>query len=69
MNAGGLSEETYRAVMIEAGNFNHDLTLQFGLLQGECKGEEKFIAKYLNLIEEMKLYNEMNLDDMFLKIH
>ncbi|HBK71193.1 MAG TPA: hypothetical protein DDZ39_05980 [Flavobacteriaceae bacterium] len=65
MDTGDLSEETYRAIMIESENFNHDLTLQFGLLSGECKDEEEFIAKSLNLIEEMKEYDEIDLDDMF----
>ena len=32
MDTGDLSEEAYRAIMIEAEIFNHDLTLQFGLL-------------------------------------
>jgi len=65
MDTGDLSEETYRAVMIEAENFNHDLTLQFGLLSGECKDEEEFIAKSLEIIEEMKTFDEIDLDDMF----
>jgi hypothetical protein len=38
MDTGDLSEETYRAIMIETEVFNHDLTLQFGLLSGYCKG-------------------------------
>lgn len=65
MDTGDLSEETYRAIMIEAEMFNHDLTLQFGLLSGECKNEEDFIEKSLELIEEMKNYDEIDLDDMF----
>ena len=65
MDTGDLSEETYRAIMIEAERFNHDLTLQFGLLSGECKDEEDFIVKSIQLIEEMKNYDEINLDDMF----
>ncbi len=65
MDTGDLSEETYRAIMIEAEMFNHDLTLQFGLLSGECKNEEEFIHKSLELIEEMKKYDEIDLDDMF----
>jgi len=65
MDTGDLSEETYRAIMIEAEEFNHDLTLQFGLLSGECENEEIFIKKSLKLIEEMKKYDEIDLDDMF----
>ncbi|MCF6347991.1 MAG: hypothetical protein L3J20_06800 [Flavobacteriaceae bacterium] len=51
--------------MIEAEIFNHDLTLQFGLLSGKCKDEDNFIKKSLELIEEMKKHNEIDLDDMF----
>ena len=43
MDTGDLSEETYQAIMIEAEIFNHDLTLQFGLLSGDCIDEEVFI--------------------------
>ncbi len=32
MDTDDLSEKTYRAIMVEAERFNHDLTLQFGLL-------------------------------------
>lgn len=37
MDTGDLSEEEYLAIMIEAKRFNHDLTLQFGLLSCDCK--------------------------------
>ncbi len=66
MDTGDLSEETYRAIMIEAEKFNHDLTLQFGLFSGECKYENDFIEKSIQLIEEMKNYDKIGLDDMFL---
>jgi len=65
MDTGDLSEETYKAIMIEAEMFNHDLTLQFGLLSGECKDENDFIEKSILLIKEMKSYDEIDLDDMF----
>jgi hypothetical protein len=65
MDTGDLSEETYRAIMIEAERFNHDLTLQFGLLSGECENEEVFIQKSHELIEEMRKYDEIDLDGMF----
>ena len=32
-----LSNKTYKAIMLEAENFNHDLTLQFGLLSMNAK--------------------------------
>lgn len=65
MDTGDLSEETYRAIMLEAESFNHDLTLQFGLLSSECENEEIFIQKSIQLISEMKRYDDIDLDDMF----
>lgn len=40
-----LSDKAYKAIMIEAEKFNHDLTLKFGLLSYDCKDENDFIAK------------------------
>ena len=65
MDTGDLSEETYRAIMIEAEMFNHDLTLQFGLLSSNCKDENDFIEKSIQLIKKMKKYDDINLDNMF----
>ncbi len=65
MDTGDLSEEAYRAIMIEAEIFNHDLTLQFGLLSGNCKDENDFIEKSIRLINKMQKYDEIDLDDLF----
>jgi len=65
MDTGDLSEETYLAIMIEAERFNHYLTLQFGLLSYHCKDEDDFIKKSILLIDDMKNYDEINLDEMF----
>ncbi len=65
MDTGDLSEETYRTIMIEAEMFNHDLTLQFGLLSSDCKDENDFIEKSIQLISEMKKYDDIDLDNMF----
>jgi len=65
MDTGDLSEETHRAIMIEAEMFNHDLTLQFGLLSSNCKDENNFIEKSIQLISEMKNYDDIDLDDIF----
>jgi len=65
MDTGDLSEETHRAIMVEAETFNHDLTLRFGLLSGYCKDEDDFIEKSILLIHDMKSYDEIDLDDMF----
>lgn len=65
MDTDDLSEEAYRAIMIEAEMFNHDLTLQFGVLSGTCKDENDFVEKSIRLIKEMKKYDEIDLDDVF----
>ncbi len=65
MDTDDLSQETYRAIMIEAEMFNHDLTLQFGSLSGECKDEDDFIEQSIQFIKEMKSYDEADLDDIF----
>ena len=65
MDTGDLSEEAHRAIMIEAEMFNHDLTLQFGLLSSNCKDENNFIEKSIQLISEMKNYDDIDLDDIF----
>lgn len=65
MGTDELSNETYNAIIIEAEKFNHDLTLQFGVLAGYCKDEEDYIKKSIQLIEEMQSYDKFDLDDLF----
>jgi hypothetical protein len=65
MDTGDLSEETYTAIMIEAEKFNHDLTLQFGLLSSNCSDENDFIKQSEELINSMKKYDEYDLDNIF----
>ena len=65
MDTDELSEEAYHAIMIEAEMFNHDLTLQFGLLSGDCADENDFIEKSILLITAMRNYDEIDLDDLF----
>ena len=65
MDTDDLSKETRRAILFEAERFNHDLTLQFGVLSRGCKDEEDYIEKSIQLIEEMKNYDEIDLYDMF----
>jgi len=65
MDTDDLSDKTYKAIMAEAERFNHDLTLQFGLLSYECKDEAEFIKKSKDLIDEMKEYDDEELEDIF----
>lgn len=65
MDTDDLSDKTYKAIIVEAEKFNHNLTLQFGLLSYQCKDEKDFIAKSEKLINEMLKYNKNEMDDMF----
>ena len=65
MDTDDLSRETYRAIIIEADKFNHDLTLQFGLLSGECLDEQEFIDKSEQLIKELKTADSEDLEFIF----
>ncbi len=65
MDTGDLSEEAYMAIMVESEKFNHDLTLQFGLLSYCCYDENYFVENSIILIHEMKQYDEIDLETMF----
>lgn len=51
--------------MIEAERFNHDLTLQFGLLSYECRDETDFIKKSIELVNAMVKCDAEDLDEIF----
>ena len=65
MDTGDLSRETYSAILIESEKFNHDLTLQFGLLSYECDEEKDFIEKSIQLIKKIKIADFEYLEDIF----
>lgn len=65
MDTGDLSQQSYRAIMIEAERFHHDLTIQFGVLSGDCKNEGDFIQKSEALVKKMLKYNEYQMDWIF----
>lgn len=65
VDTGDLTDNTYQAIMIEAERFNHDLTLQFGLLSYHCEDEKDFIAKSRLLVNEKLKYDEADFDDLF----
>lgn len=62
MDTDDLSMPTYNGILIEAEKFNHDLTLQFGVLASNCKDDDD----YLNQAEEM--INEWLKEDDFEEI-
>jgi len=45
MDTDDLSNETYKAVIITAEKFNHDLTLQFGCLAMECADDNEYLLE------------------------
>jgi hypothetical protein len=60
MDTDDLSIPTYNGIIIEAERFNHDLTLQFGVLASYCKDDDD----YLNHAEEM-IKNWLDTEEMF----
>lgn len=58
MDTDDLSIPTYNGIIIEAERFNHDLTLQFGVLASNCKDDDD----YLNQAETM-IKNWLKVDD------
>ena len=52
MDTDELSEETYFGIFSEAELFDHNLTLQFGLLSYQCNSEAEYLKGALELIEE-----------------
>jgi hypothetical protein len=65
MDTDDLSTEAYKGIIIESGNFNHDLTLQFGLLSNDCKNEQEFINKSIQLIIFLRNATFADLTDIF----
>jgi hypothetical protein len=65
MDTDDLSQEAYKAVILEAERFHHDLTLQFGLLSYECSDENEFLEKSAELILELRQFKEEDLPDVF----
>ncbi|MEN6488102.1 MAG: hypothetical protein ABFD66_04350 [Smithella sp.] len=65
MDTDDLSREAYRATLIEAERFSHDLTLQFGLLSGDCKDEQEFIDKSAELIHTLRIADLEDLEAVF----
>jgi uncharacterized protein YyaL (SSP411 family) len=65
MDIDELSEEAYSGIILEAESFDHNLTLQFGLLSYECDSEEEYLKGALELMEEIKKLSRHELEDIF----
>jgi hypothetical protein len=65
MDTDDLSRETYKAVIAESEKFNHNLTLQFGLLSEDCEDEREFITQSEQLINDLKNAGREDMEDIF----
>ena len=65
MDTDELSEETYKAVLITSEKFNHNLTLQFGLLAGDCSDDNDYLEKANQLIVAWKSDLVNSINDIF----
>ena len=65
MDTDELSTETYKGVIIEAGKFNHDLELQFGLIASSCRNEKEYLAEAKKLIKEIQKARKWELENIF----
>jgi hypothetical protein len=65
MDTDDLSTETYKGVLLEAEKFNHDLTLRFALIAGDCENETKYLNRAKKLIIILQEANKSDLSDIF----
>lgn len=65
MDTDELSTETYKGILIEAEKFNHDLTLQFGVMASSCKNEKDYLLNAKKLIKEIRGLDRDGLSDIF----
>ena len=65
MDTDDLSNELYKAVFSEADSFNHDLSIQFGLVADECDSEKEYETAALTLIRALRKTEPANVDDIF----
>jgi hypothetical protein len=52
MDTNDLSRETHIAVIETAERFHHDLTLQFGVLAGDCESDNEYLDEAEAMINE-----------------
>jgi hypothetical protein len=52
MDTNDLSRETHTAIIDAAERFNHDLTLQFGVLASDCKTDNEYLDQSESMIKE-----------------
>ncbi len=52
MDTNDLSRETHTAIIDAAERFHYDLTLQFGVLAGNCHSDNEFLDESESMINE-----------------
>jgi hypothetical protein len=65
MDTDDLSIEAYKAVIIRAEKFHHDLTMQFGVLSSSCKNEDEYLNTSLDMIASWEEDIQSAIDDIF----
>jgi len=58
MDTDDLSIPTYNGIIIESERFNHNLTLQFGVLASGCKDDDDYLNNSEALIKRWLKYND-----------
>lgn len=67
MDIDDLSIPTYNGIILEAEKFNHDLTLQFGVLASDCSDDDDYLNQAEVIIKnwlKVKDFEEI-IDDLF----
>jgi len=67
MDTDNLSIPTYKGIITEAEKFNHDLTLQFGVLATSCKDDDDYLNQAEALIRDWLRVDDFEdiIDDIF----
>lgn len=66
MDTNDLSRETHTAIIDTAERFHHDLTLQFGVLAGDCHSDNEFLDESESMIKEWQ--TEWDLEEAIIDI-
>jgi len=65
MDTDDLSEEAYKAIIVNSELFHHNLTLQFGVLSSSCDDENEYLEQSLFMIEDWVSDIEIAVNDIF----
>lgn len=67
MDTDDLSKVTYNGIILECEKYNHDLTLQFGILASACKDDNDYLNHSEALIKDWLSNKDFDViaDDIF----